>query len=195
VADSVPIQELLRRVRAGDAQAAADFVRAYEPEIRRLARVNLRHSPLRQQLDSMDICNSVLGNFFVWAASVSIDLDEPGQLLKLLVTMTLNKLRDHHRKLQTLKRGENKRVQLPDAALAAQAGDQPTPSRIVVYKELLAALLDKLPPEERYLADQRAQGRPWDELAMEKGVRAEALRKRLVRALQRAAPDLGLEDF
>jgi DNA-directed RNA polymerase specialized sigma24 family protein len=115
--------------------------------------------------------------------------------MKLLVTMTLNKLRDHHRKLQALKRGEGQRVNLPDAALAAQAGQEPTASRVVAFRELLATLLHRLPAEERYLAEQRSLGRPWEELAQETGLRVDALRKRLLRAVQRLAPELGLDDF
>src|SRR5262245_23610315 len=51
--------ELMRRVRAGDEQAAADLVRRYEPAIRRAVRVRLRDPQLRRLLDSIDICQSV----------------------------------------------------------------------------------------------------------------------------------------
>lgn len=57
--------ELIERVRLGEADAAVELVRTYEPAIRRTLRVRLVDARLRSTLDSMDICQSVLGSFFV----------------------------------------------------------------------------------------------------------------------------------
>src|SRR5262245_14349631 len=88
---------LIRRVRAGDSAAAEELVRGYEGAIRRAVRVHLG-ARLRRALDSADICQSVLANFFVRAAAGQFDLEDPTQLLKLLVTMARNRLTDHARK-------------------------------------------------------------------------------------------------
>src|SRR5262245_31790823 len=85
-------RELIARVRAGDEQAAAELVRRYEPAIRRAARVRLVDTRLNRHLDSMDICQSVLASFFVRAALGQFELETPDQLLRLLATMTRNKL-------------------------------------------------------------------------------------------------------
>ncbi len=69
--------ELIARIRRGDQQAAVDLVRLYEPVIRRAIRFRLSSAGLRSTLDSMDICQSVLGNFFVRAASGQYQLDQP----------------------------------------------------------------------------------------------------------------------
>src|SRR5580704_8003946 len=90
--ENVDFQVLLRRVRAGDGQAAAELVRRYEPAIRRAARVRLLDTRLNRLLDSMDICQSVMASFFVRAALGQYELETPAQLLKLLATMTRNKL-------------------------------------------------------------------------------------------------------
>jgi hypothetical protein len=42
-----PFRELIRRVRAGDQDAAAELVRQYEPTIRRVVRVRLTDTRLR----------------------------------------------------------------------------------------------------------------------------------------------------
>src|SRR5437867_3096085 len=84
--------ELIRRVRAGDQQAATDLVRRYEPAIRLAVRVRLTDGRLRRVMDSMDICQSVLANFFVRAAAGQFELEKPEQLLALLTTMARNKL-------------------------------------------------------------------------------------------------------
>ena len=55
-------------------------------------RVRLVDTRLNRLLDSMDICQSVLASFFVRAALGQYELETPEQLLKLLATMTRNKL-------------------------------------------------------------------------------------------------------
>jgi RNA polymerase sigma-70 factor (ECF subfamily) len=69
MSDADAFRDLITRVRNGDDQAATELVRRYEPTIRMAIRVRLDHSDLRRLLDSMDICQSVLANFFVRAAS------------------------------------------------------------------------------------------------------------------------------
>jgi hypothetical protein len=59
---------------------------------------------------------------------------------------------------------------------------------------LLGRVLAEFTAEERYLADQRALGREWADLAAELGGTAEAARKKLARAIDRVGQGLGLED-
>jgi hypothetical protein len=107
--------------------------------------------------------------------------------------MARNKLRDKARQQKTLRRGEGKAETGDLDALAAIPAHQSTPSQIVSEKELLKALNDKLSPDERYLAEQRKNGREWTDIAAEKGESAEALRKRYARAIDRVCGELGLE--
>src|SRR5262249_45610094 len=138
---------------------------------------------------SMDICQSVLGNFFVRAAAGQFDLEDPQQLLRLLVTMARNRLRDHARRpINRTAPSESSGV------LNAAVGREETPSEIVAYEELLKAVRSQLSDAERYLAEQRAQGRAWADLAAELNSTPEALRKQLARAVERAAHAVGLED-
>src|SRR5262249_16673889 len=73
------------------------------------------------------------------------------------------------------------------------AASEPSPSRVASGRELLAEFRRRLSAEERHLADLRALGRDWSESAAERGGTAEAGRKQLARALDRAAGELGLE--
>src|SRR5438552_2064247 len=88
---------LLVKVRDGDEQAAADLVRLYEPEVRRFVRYRLSSPRMRRLLDSLDICQSVFGNFFARMRQGQFDLRHPRQLGQLLVTMAGNRLLDHAR--------------------------------------------------------------------------------------------------
>ena len=84
--------DFLRRIRAGDAQAAAELVQQYERVIRLEVRARLHDPRLRRVLDSMDISQSVLASFFVRAAAGQYDLEGPEQLQGLLIGMVRNKL-------------------------------------------------------------------------------------------------------
>src|SRR5436309_12071378 len=101
-------QDLMRRVRAGEERAATELVRQFEPEIRRAVRVRLTDPRLRRVLDSLDVCQSVLGNFFVRVASGQLELDRPENLLRLLVTMAKNKVLDHARRQQAACRDQRR---------------------------------------------------------------------------------------
>src|SRR6516162_7519754 len=86
-----PFHDLIRRVRAGEEEAATELVRRYESHIRRAVRIRL-DPRLGRMFDSMDICQSVLASFFVRAALGQYQIDTPQQLLKLLAAMARNKL-------------------------------------------------------------------------------------------------------
>jgi RNA polymerase sigma factor (sigma-70 family) len=185
---------LVQRVRAGEAEAAAELVRAYEPEIRRAVRIWATNPQLGRILDSMDICQSVLANFFIRAASGQFDMERPEQLLSLLVKMAKNKLRDHWRR-QTAERRDIRRSQTGHTdAVDLMAASQVTPSQVVAGRELLEEALRRLSGDERRLALLRAEGRGWDEIASEVGSTPAAVRMRLGRALNRVAQDLQLDE-
>lgn len=182
--------ELLRRVRAGDDQAATQLVRQYEPEIRRAVRIRLANPRLQQVFDTMDICQSVLANFFTRAAAGQFDLESPEQLIRLLISMARNKVTDYARKQNATRR--DTRRQKTDSALEGLSDGGESPSEVVAAAEMLQEARRRMTDEERYLAEQRSQGRGWAELAEELGEGQEAIRKKLSRAMDRIAQELGL---
>jgi DNA-directed RNA polymerase specialized sigma24 family protein len=194
VSDEPNTRDLLRRIRSGDADAAAELVRRYEPEIRRAIRVKLTDPRLRRVLDSVDVCQSVLGNFFVRAAAGQFELDNPRQLLGLLVTMARNKVLDHARRQQADRRDQRRLDAGAAGGLEQVADGGPGPGSIVAGRELLEEVRRRLSDEERELAEERAQGRDWAAIAADRGGSAEALRKKLARALDRVARQMGLEE-
>jgi RNA polymerase sigma factor (sigma-70 family) len=191
-AESASFAELLARVRSGEAGAAEELIRRYEPVIRVTVRARLTDSRLRRVMDTMDICQSVLAGFFVRAAVGEYDLNEPNDLIRLLVRMTHNKIATQYRHHFRDRRDVRKMQDLGDDGLD-QVGGEPGPDRIAAGRELLANLRGKLSDEERAIADARGQGKSWQEIADEFGGTAEARRKQLARAIDRVAPDLGLD--
>lgn len=186
--------DLIAKVRAGDDCAARTLMQRYEPQVRRLIRVRLTDPAMRRQMDSVDICQSVMGDFFARAALGQFDLATPQDLIKLLATMARNKLLGHVRK-QHADRRSVKRLERADPDELAVAGHDPTASRVVSGRDLLQHLRARLSDEERYLADQRALGRSWADIAKELGAAPDALRMKLSRALDRVAPTLGIDEI
>jgi RNA polymerase sigma-70 factor (ECF subfamily) len=191
--DQDPFPELIRRIRAGDEQAARELVLQYEPLIRRQVRLHLEDRRLCRLFDSMDVCQSVLLSFFLRSAAGEYDLESPEQLQRLLVTMARNKLasaaRHQHRQCRDQRRAA-------DGAepLQGVAGGEASPSQQVAGRELLERFRQGLDAEERQLADLRAEGLAWAEVAARLGGTAQARRMQLTRAVERVARELGLEE-
>jgi RNA polymerase sigma-70 factor (ECF subfamily) len=186
------IADLIRRLRAGDPRAAEELVREYEPAIRMEVRCRLRDRRLRRAFDSMDVCQSVLASFFVRAAAGAYDLDQPDQLRKLLVGMARKKLLFQVRKQRAQCRDVRRLAPLNLYDHAAVAVD-PSPSRQCEAQDLLHSVHQRLTPQERLLAELRAQGREWPDIAAQVGGTPGGRRKQLTRAIDRAARELGLD--
>ena len=84
--------DFVRRIRAGDDQAAEELVNRFESLIRREVRLRISGSQFDRAFDSRDVSQSVLANFFARAAIGQFELEHPDQLARLLVTMARNKL-------------------------------------------------------------------------------------------------------
>jgi RNA polymerase sigma factor (sigma-70 family) len=193
VSSSEPdLQSLLARFRAGDPDAAAELVRAYEPHLRRIIRLRIRDSRLRRLFDSADICQSVLANFFARLSLGQYDLEGPGQLVRLLETMARNKVATQARKAQVTRRDEREIGGEDETTTPAVPG--PSFTEQVAWSELIQIVRSRLSDGERELSDLRAQGCEWTEIAARVGGTAEAARKRLERAFDRVARELGWEE-
>lgn len=188
-----PFAELLARVRAGDPAAAAELVNTYEPAIRVAVRATLVDPKLRRHFDTLDICQSVLGSFFVRAAAGQFDLHDPAQLVALLARMTRNKVATHAR-YHTQDKRDVGAVAGTDSALGGVAAAGRAPDSVLAGKELYDKVLAGLSVEERELVRRRADGEEWDAIAAALGGTPEGRRKQLARALSRVGADLGLED-
>jgi RNA polymerase sigma-70 factor (ECF subfamily) len=184
--------QFIRRIRAGDQEAAVDLVREYEPLIRREVKLRLHDPNLRRVLDSVDISQSVLRSFFVRVAAGQFDLDRREDLLNLLLRMAQNKVIDQARRRQ--RRAEVDNVAADPEALDRVAALAAPPERAVLAQDLLRTVLRRLPPREHRIAELRGLGATWPQVARELSGSAEALRKQFVRAVDRVAAELGLDE-
>lgn len=183
---------LMHRLRAGEPRAAEELVRRYEPEIRRLVRMQLTDPRLHRLLDSVDIVQSVLANFLLRTAEGEFDLNSPEDLQKLLRTMARNRLRDHARRQTAQRRDQGRTLAEAEEALKTLAAGDDSPSSILADREMLSEVRRRLSPDELAVAELRSGGHEWDEVAAQLGGTAEGLRKRWARAVQRVAGELRL---
>jgi RNA polymerase sigma factor (sigma-70 family) len=183
--------DFIRRIRAGDQEAAAELIRQYEPVIRLEVRRRLRDPGLYRLYDSVDICQSVMMSFFVRAAAGQYELDQPQQLLKLLVAMAHNKLAFQARKLRAQRRDSRREIAGNGADLEAIS---PSQNRVVAGRDLLREVHRHLNGEERHLTELRGQGHTWPEIAATVGGTPQARRRQLTRALDRVAHHMGLDE-
>jgi RNA polymerase sigma-70 factor (ECF subfamily) len=183
--------DLLARVRAGDEQAAAELVRTHESALRRWVRFRLTDPTMARALDPEDVCQSVFASFFVRAAAGQYDLAGPDDLVKLLVGMARNKLAMQARRHRAAKRDGRRRA-VPGVEEVDPADGAASPSRQAAGRELLAEVRRRLGDEERRVADLRAQGQGWAEIAAELGGTPDGRRMQLTRALDRVSRELGL---
>jgi RNA polymerase sigma-70 factor (ECF subfamily) len=193
MSEEASFRDLIRRVRAGDVQATGDLVRRYEPTIRLVVRRRLTSPGLRRLFDSMDICQSVLASFFVRAALGQYELDTPDQLLRLLAVMARNKL--HNQALhQRAARRDYRRLRQGDPDEGEFIDPHGGPSQVVADQELLHEVRRRLSEEEQRIAELRALGRSWLEIAALVGGTPDGLRMRLQRAIERVSHEIGLTD-
>lgn len=190
--DIALFSQLMDRVRSGDQDAASELVTNYESLIRREVRLRLEDDRLRRVFDSMDVCQSVLASFFVRAAVGEFDIEDPRQLVRLLITMTKNKVASAARREQQQKRDHRKLVGNEDA-LGEVAHRDHTPSQIVAGKEMLERIFAMLVEEEKQIAGLRNDGYSWEEIANTMGGTAQARRVQFSRAIARVSQQMGLE--
>lgn len=184
--------ELVRRVRAGDSAAAEEVVRRYEMAIRVAVRTRLSDPALRRQFDSMDICQSVLASFFLRAAAGQYDLHDPPQLVALLTKMAQNKLAMHARSEYRQRRDVRRALPLGDE-LAEPPHKSPLPPEQVANRDLLQRAFQLMAPQVRQIADSRAAGAEWTDIATKLGGTADARRKQFRRAMNHIAQTLDIE--
>lgn len=185
--------ELVRQLQLGEPSAAEQFLATYGEELRRAVRVRLTDPRLRRTLESVDICQSVFLAFFNEIGTGHLQFQGPAQLRALLVKMANNKVIDHVRKARA--RQYDQHVLGPEAQelLAASPDQHSRPDDLLANQELAEQVRRFLSPQERYLADQHALGREWNDLALELNNTPEALRKQYKRALERVKEHLGLD--
>lgn len=150
------VNDLLDRWRSGDASAAAEIHRRYADGILELAEARLGKQ-LALRVGPDDITQSVFRTFFRRAREGRFQIDHTGSLWRLLVRITLNKIRRQAEWHHAGRRDVGLEVSLPDLDPEAVAHD-PTPSEALALAEELETVLEGLQHPEPEIVRLRLQG-------------------------------------
>ncbi len=177
-------QSLIRRVHAGESAAATTLYDRYAARLFSLARANTG-ADLSSRFDPEDILQSVFRTFFRRVERGDYDLLDDESLWKLLLVITLNKLRSkgsHHR-------AEKRDVRhTKDGAIADFALQTIQASDEIALADLRMAvdeLLSSLPESQRMILELRMQGDKVVEIAAKTG--------RSKRTVERAIQDFSAQ--
>jgi RNA polymerase sigma-70 factor (ECF subfamily) len=190
---STDFERLIQRIRAGDADAAAELVRQFESAVRVAVRARLFDPDMRRQFDSLDICQSVLASFFVRAASGQYELQRPAQLVALLTKMAHHKLAWHVRH-HLRQRRDVRRAECSQAETLISPSPDFDPARKAQGRELLEKTWERMTPQLREMAVRRVEGQTWEEVANSMGGTVDARKKQFHRGLDEIARELGIDD-
>jgi RNA polymerase sigma factor (sigma-70 family) len=154
---SPEFQDLMSRAEQGDPQAVAEVMARFGPEVRLAARTRLTPR-VRRQVDSEDIQQSVFVRFFrrLWRRDDPLHFEGPSELRAYLARTVRNRVVTHYRK--TRRQGAGQQVDLGDGLEAIPAAEPAAESG-------WEAVLEQMTPAERQIAEWRAEGRTWDEIA------------------------------
>jgi RNA polymerase sigma-70 factor (ECF subfamily) len=164
-------EAVMRRLKAGDGDAARDVFQRYAHRLIGLARSRLG-TLMRQKVDPEDVVQSVFKSFFVRQADGRIDLDDWNGLWAMLTVITLRKCGhrvEYFRAACRDVRREADRSPSPDESGAAweAVACEPTPSDAALLSETLEQLLQPLDERERQIAVMSLQGFTIVEIATE----------------------------
>jgi RNA polymerase sigma-70 factor (ECF subfamily) len=181
-----PFDLLLQRLASGDAEAAEQVFREYEPYLRMVVR---RYLPagLRPKFDSVDVVQSVWVHVWKGLRGVAWQFADRDQLRALLVTVTRRRLVSRFRHYRTaLAREDAAAGDLGELAAPSGRG----PEELARADELWERLLALSSPGHHELLRLRRLGFTMAEIAEKTGLHEGSVR----RVFRRLARQLALEE-
>lgn len=159
--------DLVARWRGGDEQAANELFHRYAGRLLALAQSRLS-AQLAGRVNAEDVVQSAYRSFFVHARAGRYVFERNGDLWRLLVAITLHKVRgqiEHHKAGKRdvrLERGDGGAwFGLPPDALA----QDPSPAEAAALADELEQVMRRLEPAQRKMFELRLQGYSLEEIA------------------------------
>src|SRR5262245_1209058 len=189
--------DLVARCRNGDQHAAADLYRLHASRLVGLTRSQLS-SKLSRRIDPEDVVQSAYRSFFSNIQDGRYDLERGGDLWRLLVRITLNKLSTQVRRHSRQKRSAQQEVTFgsEDSLLGISAGllgHEPSPEEAVALADHLEQIMRRLKPAQRQVLELRLQGHKLEEIAHEMQ-RSERTVRRILEEIVEVLESWGLQN-
>jgi RNA polymerase sigma factor (sigma-70 family) len=169
-----PLDALLEKLTAGDAAAAGQVFRAYEPFLRMVVRRQLPPD-LRAKFDSQDVVQSVWVHLLGRFREAGWCFADTAHLRAFLVQLTRHRFIDRLRRHRlTLERERPPAAGGPEEALQA---DDPTPDDALQADELWEQLLELCPPAHWEVLRLKRDGALTAEVAARTGLHEGSVRR------------------
>jgi RNA polymerase sigma factor (sigma-70 family) len=162
------IDALVARLRNGDAGAAEELVRTYEPFLRMVIRRQLSASQ-RSKFDSVDIVQSIWMDVLEGFSRPQWQFANQTQLQAFLVKIAKNRLIDRWRQQQG--------IAGLSQILSDDIATNDTPSQEAISSEIWTQLLNHCPPHHRPILELKRQGYKIVEIAERIGMHAGSIRR------------------
>jgi RNA polymerase sigma-70 factor (ECF subfamily) len=184
---------LLARWQSGDQQAASELFHRYAERL-----IALAHSRLSAKLATRaapeDVVQSVYCSFFAGARDGRYVLQQSGDLWRLLVTITLNKVQHQLKRHTSGKRSitMEQPLETGDGSLLIPPEllvNEPTPDESVALTELVEKVMAPLEPLQRRIVELRLQGHGVTEIAEMTGRTRPTVRRVLDRVKEQLAEE------
>jgi RNA polymerase sigma-70 factor, ECF subfamily len=166
VASSAPDQDLIAAYRQGNEDAASTLFERYYARLLELIRRQLGWK-LREVEGSSDVAQSVLRSFFSQIRQDHVQIGPDNSLWPLLVTIALNKMRNHGKFWQRERRDPARQVPLQAQDDPLEQG--PSPQDVAAVKELVDRLLEPFSDRRRRIVELILEGQPVGQIAAEIG--------------------------
>ena len=136
----------------------------------------------------MDICNDVMADL---ARRPSMNAVTPDQVLAYIMRAIDNQVMDTFRTLARHCRDFRRNEPTPVEDMT-MASDATTPSQIVLRREVILKIRSMLTNDDAKAVDMMLENRDWKEIGDMLGVRPDAARMRVRRALDKVRSEIGV---
>jgi RNA polymerase sigma factor (sigma-70 family) len=156
--DSDPVADWIRRCNAADPHAAELLFARYASRLTQIAEQHLSRRIAARE-GGEDVVQSVFRTFFRRSAEGQFQIDSSAQLWRLLVKITLQKVRTRARHHSAKKRSAAAEVRPEDDSWVAEAlGREPDPAAAAELVDLMEVMLNDMPPLYCRVLELRLQG-------------------------------------
>jgi RNA polymerase sigma-70 factor (ECF subfamily) len=180
---------LANQCEGGDRRAFELIFERYGQRLVKLASKRISER-LSARIEPEDLVQSVFRTFFGRVQDHRFTFQNADDLWKLLVSMTLNKLRNKVDFHTAAKRDVDAEQPLGGGTTSNPSafdpsGDEPSPEAVVAFLDLLETFMRDLRPQDRRILELRLQGWTQDEIAREMNCTERTVRRVLdrIRAL------------
>ena len=178
--ESRAFSDLLNDLRAGDEQAACQIVDQHTDALVAVARRQMG-AKLARRVDPEDIIQSTYRSLFVRMQQGEYELSSGRDLWKLLVTITLNKVRSKAKYHRTVRRDMDRDQSVATDGAGCFANQSPasgpTPDDAAALVDELQAVLTGVKPRDLQIVELRLQGSSTAEISQETGRSERSVRR------------------